>query len=202
MERELFLDVVSAQLRGRGRAPCSPSRFSPMGAPCLGSADERARRFLQRQAELGVVASPVEDRERARAAVELVLKEEQTIVCSSDLCWPALEPRWTQDVAVADLGLCEADWAIAETGSVVLTMGGARRRDTSLLPPAVGFFVKKSRVVARLGDVLRSLAGSPAHLPTCVTMITGPSASADIVGVRVVGVHGPGDVHVWLIEDE
>jgi len=68
--------------------------------------------------------------------------------------------------------------------------------------PAVGFTLPLSRLVARLGDLLEKLVESRHSLPACVTMITGPSASADIVGVRTLGVHGPGEVHVWIIENE
>ena len=68
--------------------------------------------------------------------------------------------------------------------------------------PAVGFTLPLSRLVPRLGDLLRQLVQNRGPLPACTTMITGPSASADIVGVRTLGVHGPGEVHVWIIENE
>jgi len=68
--------------------------------------------------------------------------------------------------------------------------------------PAVGLTLPLSRLVARLGDLLRQLVQNRGPLPACITMITGPSASADIAGVRTLGVHGPGEVHVWIIENE
>ena len=68
--------------------------------------------------------------------------------------------------------------------------------------PAVGFTLPRSGLVARLGDLLRQLVQNRGPLPACITMITGPSASADIAGVRTLGVHGPGEVHVWIIENE
>ena len=51
---------------------------------------------------------------------------------------------------------------------------------------------RSARALTALGDAL----------PTCVTLVTGPSASADIVGLHTLGVHGPGEVHVWLIDNE
>lgn len=204
MERERLLQSVRARL-GRtqdGGAP-APPRFRPMAPPFADSEDDCVRLFLERQAELGVAVSAVAVRDEAQTAVQQLLGDRrQRITCSPELCWPAIVPMWTESVPDSDFGLCEADWAIAETGSIVLSMGGLRRRDVSLLPPAVGFFVARSRIVARLGDVLRSLAASLDSLPTCVTLVTGPSASADIVGVRTLGVHGPGEVHVWLVENE
>ena len=68
--------------------------------------------------------------------------------------------------------------------------------------PALGLTLPLSRLVARLGDLLRQLVQNRGPLPACTTMITGLSASADIVDVRTFGVHGPGEVHVWIIENE
>ena len=68
--------------------------------------------------------------------------------------------------------------------------------------PAVGLTLPLSRLVPRLGDLLEKLVENRDLLPACVTMITGPSASADIAGVRSLGVHGPGEVRVWIIENE
>lgn len=39
-------------------------------------------------------------------------------------------------------------------------------------------------------------------LATCVTLIAGPSASADSAAVRTLGVHGSAEVYVWLIDNE
>jgi L-lactate dehydrogenase complex protein LldG len=38
-------------------------------------------------------------------------------------------------------------------------------------------------------------------LPSMITLATGPSRTADIEKTLVVGVHGPGEVFVFLVED-
>jgi L-lactate utilization protein LutC len=159
--------------------------------------------FLARQEELGVEATAVATRRQAQTAVGQLLDERPwSLVCSPDLSWPSIEERRTEHTAAADFGLVQARWAIAESGTIAVDTADGEHRATSLLPPAVGFFLPLSRLVPRLGDLLEKLVETRDSLPACITMITGPSASADIVGVRVVGVHGPGEVHVWLIEDE
>ena len=75
----------------------------------------------------------------------------------------------------------------------------ARRLTSS---PGRGLLRRQVSRCCSLGRCSPFARGSPGSLPTCVTLVTGPSASADVVGVRTLGVHGPGEVHVWLIENE
>jgi L-lactate dehydrogenase complex protein LldG len=109
--------------------------------------------------------------------------------------------RFTAEARDADFGLCEADWAVAQTGSVVVKASEEVRRGYSLVPPAVGFLVPRSRLRATMGDVLRELPAEIESLPSCVSFISGPSGTSDLAAVHVVGVHGPGEVFVWVIED-
>ncbi|MEI6726551.1 MAG: LUD domain-containing protein, partial [Actinomycetes bacterium] len=97
---------------------------------------------------------------------------------------------FTSEPRDADFGLSEADWAVAETGSVVVKASQEVRRSYSLVPSAVGFFVPRSRLRATVGDVLRELPADGSSLPSCVSFISGPSGTSDLAAVHVVGVHG------------
>jgi L-lactate utilization protein LutC len=54
------------------------------------------------------------------------------------------------------------------------------------------------QIVPDLFDFFESLAAGP-NLPANVNLITGPSKTADIEGVLVTGMHGPGQVHIVLV---
>ena len=101
----------------------------------------------------------------------------------------------------ADLGVTGVDYAIAETGSCVLMPRRGVSRLVSLLPPVHVAVVERGQVLPGLdelfalcrADFLRGAAGS------YVTLISGPSRSADIEYTLVTGVHGPGEVHMLLV---
>ena len=102
------------------------------------------------------------------------------------------------NVAAADVGLTTADYLVAESGTLVLRADG-RARSVSLLPPVHVAIVTRDRLWADLGAALADLRAAGAR-DSCVTLVTGPSRTADIEKKLVVGVHGPCALHVVLLE--
>lgn len=100
--------------------------------------------------------------------------------------------------ARADVGLSTAEWAIAETGSLVLTSGPGRGRTVTLLPPTYVAVVAVEKVLSTVPEAIEKYAGG-GGLPANVCFHTGPSRSGDIEMSLVTGMHGPGDVHVVLV---
>ena len=97
----------------------------------------------------------------------------------------------------ADIGLSSAAWAIAETGSLVLEHGPEQGRSVTLLPPTYVAVLPADRVLRTVPEAIQKYAGNA--LPANVCFHTGPSRSGDIEMSLVVGMHGPGDVHVILV---
>jgi L-lactate dehydrogenase complex protein LldG len=93
-------------------------------------------------------------------------------------------------------GVSEASYGLADTGSVVLAASATEPRARSLLPPVHVSLLREDRVLPGLRELFEALGG---ELPSALAIVTGPSRSADIEQQLVVGVHGPGEVHVVLL---
>ena len=72
-----------------------------------------------------------------------------------------------------------------------------RSRGAYLLPFVHVAIVRASQVVPDLVDAWDQFEDGPA----LSLLVTGPSKTADIEGVLITGVHGPGELHVVLVED-
>jgi L-lactate dehydrogenase complex protein LldG len=108
-------------------------------------------------------------------------------------------------LARADLGLSGVDYVIAETGTLVLTAQAGQMRGVSLLPPVHVAVARTSQVIATLADYLLLVqkAGPDLQqaLSSCVSFVTGPSRTGDIELKLTVGVHGPGELHLVLLDE-
>ena len=98
----------------------------------------------------------------------------------------------------ADAGVTDAHAGLAETGSLVLHSDARRSRGAFLVPPVHVCVLRASQIVADLVDLW---VPAPGSLPTSLTIVSGPSKTADIEGILITGVHGPRAVHVLLCED-
>jgi L-lactate dehydrogenase complex protein LldG len=97
--------------------------------------------------------------------------------------------------AIEEAGVSQALYGLADTGSVVLAASPEEPRARSLLPFVHVSLLEESRILPGLAELFEAVG---ADLPSALAIVTGPSRSADIDQHLVVGVHGPGEVHVVL----
>jgi L-lactate dehydrogenase complex protein LldF len=182
-------------------APATAPADIPDGGPAP-TADPTAvvQRFLARwEAQGGRTA--VVRREGLAAAVRELLAVGPVSV---DPALSALVADLPQAPAPeAAVGLVRAEAAAAETGSVVLRSGPHTERRRSLLPPRVVFVVEEADVHPDLEAAFRTLGllANAGQVPAAVTVVSGPSRSADIENDLVIGVHGPGEAFAVLVQD-
>jgi L-lactate dehydrogenase complex protein LldG len=104
----------------------------------------------------------------------------------------------TEVCARVDIGITSADYALSDTGTLVMLASPAESRLISLLPPAHLAVVPVDRILTGL-DELFTLLPNPAAQTSSMVLITGPSRTADIEQILVRGVHGPGHVTVVIV---
>jgi L-lactate dehydrogenase complex protein LldG len=97
-------------------------------------------------------------------------------------------------LAECDLGVTEADFALAETGTIGLLSSAERPRGISLLPRVHLALVAPPVFRADLHQVFAEAR----HAPYLV-FVTGPSRTADIELTVTLGVHGPQHLEVWVL---
>lgn len=115
----------------------------------------------------------------------------------------SLEIASETDLATADIGITGADFAIADTGTLVLLSGPEQPRLTSLLPPVHIAILEKENIVLNIHALFAKLGESYKknydEFCTCISFITGPSRTADIELNLTLGVHGPGRAIVIIV---
>ena len=99
--------------------------------------------------------------------------------------------------AAADAGITGVDAALAETGTIVVSSGPGKSRLVSLLPPVHIALVPTSSLTV---DLFTWTAARGGAMPASVTLISGPSKTADIEQVMAIGVHGPKRLIVILYD--
>ena len=103
----------------------------------------------------------------------------------------------------AGVGLTGCDWAIAETGTLVLLSGPGRPRLYSLLPEVHIAIVQEEQILPHLSaaspPLKKALRQARGKRISCANLITGPSRTADIELTLIQGVHGPREVRAILL---
>ena len=220
-DRAEFLASIRHRTRaGRYRPTVAPdSVWTPKQQP-----PERERiedppaRFIEELEALGGHGKRVKDLDEAREyVVQLAREREAKLLVRWDVedleeleadrpleetgvevaLWRDLED-FRKVAAKADIGLSTADWAIAETGSLVLTGGPGKGRTVTLLPPSYVALVPVEKILRTVSEAIGRYADQ-GSIPANLCFHTGPSRSGDIEMSLAIGVHGPGDVHVLLV---
>jgi L-lactate dehydrogenase complex protein LldG len=103
--------------------------------------------------------------------------------------------------AMAEAGITGANFALADTGSIVLESTDEAIRLATTLPERHFVLLDPAKILAdgfaAIPYLRQFRENSPRHF---LAYISGPSRTADIERVLTIGVHGPKELHILLME--
>ena len=120
---------------------------------------------------------------------------------------PAERVTWAKndwppkDLATLPVSLITAEWLLADTGTCVICCGTATERLLCYLPPACVVVARVEQIAEHLPaawEQIAARAADPAIRGEFV-LVTGPSRTADIEKILILGAHGPKRLAVLLI---
>ncbi len=178
------------------------------------------RQFIERATEVGAVvhtaANPREAVERvvevyrsggARLAVvtpDLGLLKEPVARALAEAGAKLVEDPSPEAVAQAGLGVTGAALAVAETGSIVVAGNDLLPRLATMLPLIHVALVDVRSLVPSLEEVAEYLSRNTqrgqADPVRYVSLVSGPSRTADVEKTLSTGVHGPRELHIILCQ--
>ena len=110
-----------------------------------------------------------------------------------------------EKITHAFIGVTSADFCLADSATLVMKTRPGQARSVSLAPSIHVVVISLEQIIADLNELYAFLKYDTVHqkegLTRCMTFITGPSKTADIEAIMVHGVHGPREVHLYVITE-
>ncbi len=208
---EPFESITSSLGRTKVLTPPSPPAIDPAIARLTRGDADLPGVFRQRAGDAKMKVIPA----TADLLTSAVLEQLQARGCKTAIVteMPCLHVQTLIDAGISvsawrestldasydvDVGITDVYRAVAETGSIVIRESETHGRAVSLVPPIHFAIVKKSQILPDLIDLMADVARE--GTASGIVIITGPSKTADIEMNLVTGVHGPGEVVIFLID--
>jgi len=118
-----------------------------------------------------------------------------------DLIGRQISDYLTADLPGCDVSITGCEALVARTGSIVMSTAQESGRTVSVYAPIHICIAFSGQLVYDVKDALQIVKEKYGiALPSLITFATGPSRTADIEKTLVVGVHGPKEVYLFLVD--
>jgi len=105
------------------------------------------------------------------------------------------------DLQNVKVGITLCEFLISRLGSIMVSSHQLSGRRLNVFPEIHVVVAYTTQLVADLKDALAQLKIKYQNvIPSMITVITGPSRTADIEKTLVIGAHGPKEIYVLLVE--
>ena len=132
-----------------------------------------------------------------------VLKDTGISVEFPDLTLSDDREKQRQWIFESYIGITSADFCLADSATLVLKTRAGQDRSVSLVPSIHIAVIGMEQILGSLKEMYYHLENTPDHvnegLTPCLTLISGPSKTADIEATMVHGAHGPREVHLFVV---
>ncbi len=156
---------------------------------------------------LGKFAFCINETDAKNQIKKLVIQQKwENIYCKENELLNLFETEEFPTIKKSSLANCDAaitscNYLIARTGAIVMTSAQQSGRKVSAYSPVHICIAYTDQLVFDTRDALKDLKKKYGNnLPSFITFAAGPSRTADIEKTLVVGVHGPKEVYVFLID--
>lgn len=166
------------------------------------SPESRVAQFAGALTALAGAVTVVKNLEAAKSALASILNHRSFAASPAPILKAiGIQPNCSREAcASAEFGISSADFALADTGSLVFLSESRESRLISLLPPRHIAIIARETILGGLEELFTKVP-EPAAQSSSLVIVTGPSRTADIEMRLVRGVHGPGEIHVMIVED-
>ncbi len=170
--------------------------------------DDMAVQFAQEFTKLqGKFVFCADEKDMAEQLLQLSAANNwNKIVCREEKLKKVLQKNqfpvsFYEQLSDCDVSFTTCELLVSRTGTMVLSSANESGRTTSVYAPIHVCIAYSNQLVYDLKDALQLLREKyNGQLPSFISFATGPSRTADIEKTLVVGVHGPKEVFVFLVE--
>lgn len=107
-----------------------------------------------------------------------------------------------ENFANAQIGITTCEYLIARTGSILVSSNPSSGRSLGVFPHTHIVVAFTSQILPEISDGMKMLKQKyQKNIPSMISLVSGPSRTADIEKTLVLGAHGPKDLVLFLIDD-
>jgi L-lactate dehydrogenase complex protein LldG len=181
------------------------SRFEDKGGFVFPEPEDLLKTFVSELEEINGIAIAAENNNEAEKQLLALLNEKDIneVFCTDETLLKNLTLTFTNDpdkFRDMEAGITKCEALIARSGSVMVSSEGSGRR-MNVFPPVHIVWAYREQLVPFIADaftMLKKKYGS--RFPSQVSIVTGPSRTADIEKTLVMGAHGPRELIVVIVD--